>query len=100
MSIEQDNLLLPQELFAEMLLSEWFLDYGVLEKNKIAELLRKSNLRLKKGKDITDIRLALGKGLKNARWNTPLAREQVAEEIDKICCIARWDFAIARYKNR
>ena len=72
--------------------------FGVLDKNKIEELLQRCNLKLKKEKNIDDIFLALGRGLKNACGNTSLQREQIAKEVDKICVIARWDFAVAKYK--
>lgn len=29
-----------------------------------------------------------------------LARHQIADEIDKVCIIARWDFAVGRYKEK
>lgn len=96
--MEKEFKRLPQELFAEALLFES--KYGVISSAKIEDLLRKNNLKLKKGKSIDDIRLAIGKGLKNAMHNTPKAIEQIAEEIDKICTIARWDFAVEKYKSR
>lgn len=93
-------MLLPQELFAEAIWTEWFIHFGILDKNKIEELLQRCNLKLKKEKNIDDIFLALGRGLKNTYGNTSLQREQIAEEIDKICVIARWDFAVAKYKGQ
>lgn len=86
---------LPQELLAESLQIES--NYGVISSAKIRELLWKYNLKLKKDKSTDDIYLAIGRGLKNAMHNTPKALEQTAEEIDKVCTIARWDFAVEKY---
>ena len=41
----------------------------------------------------------IGRGLKNTFGNMELARKQIAEEIDKICIIAKWDIAIAKYNG-
>lgn len=90
--------MLPQELLAEDLWLLWVETYGVLNLDKIDWLLRKNNLKLKKGKSIDDIRLAIGRGFKNTFGNMDLAREQIAEEIDKVCVIKRWDFAVSKYK--
>lgn len=92
-------MLLPQELFTEALWIEWFLNYGVVANVKIAELLKRYNLKPKKGKSIDDVYLAFGRGFKNTFGNSALAREQIAEEIDKVCIIARWDFAVDKYKR-
>lgn len=89
---------LPQELFAEALWIES--KYDVITSAKIEDLLHKNNLKLKKGKRIDDIHLAIGRGLKNAMHNTSKALEQIAEEIDKVCTIARWDFAVGKYKSK
>lgn len=91
--------LLPQELFSEAIWLEWFTNDGILKLDKIEELLQKYNLKLKNGKTIYDIKLAFGRGLKNTFGNMELARKQIAEEIDKICIIAKWDIAIAKYKG-
>ena len=88
---------LPQDLLAEDLWVLWDISYGVLSLNKIEELLQKNNMKLKKGKTLDDVRLAVGRGFKDTFGNMELAREQIAEEIDKICIIARWDFAVAKY---
>lgn len=91
--------LLPQELLTEAIWLEWFTNSGVLKSEKIKELLQKYNLELKNGKTIDDIRLAFGKGLQSTFGDMELARKQIAEEIDKICIIANWNFAIAKYKG-
>lgn len=90
---------LPQELFAEAIWLEWFANNGYLKTEIIKELLQKYNLKLKKGKTLNDIKLAFGRGLKNTFGNMELARKQIAEEIDKICIIAKWDIAIAKYNG-
>lgn len=79
---------LPQELCAEALWVEWDNHYGWISKEKISEILRRYNLKLKKEKTLDDIRLAFGRGLKNTFGNTAKQIEQIAEEIDKICIIA------------
>lgn len=91
--------LLPQELFAEAIWLEWFANNGYLKTEIIKELLQKYNLKLKKGKTLNDIKLAFGRGLKNTFGNMELARKQIAEEIDKICIIVKWDIAIAKYNG-
>lgn len=91
---------LPQELLAEDLWLLWDLSYGVMPLNKIDELLQKNNLKLKKGKTLDDVILIVGRGFKDTFGNMELAREQIAEEIDKVCIIARWDFAAAKYKSK
>lgn len=91
--------MLPQELFVEAIWAEWFIHFGVLDKNKMKELLRRYNLKLRKGKNIDDVHLAIGRGFKDTFGNSLLAREKIAEEIDKICIIANWEDAVARYKG-
>lgn len=91
---------LPQELFAEALWVEWDNHYGVIRKEKLPDLLRRYNLKLKRGKTLDDIRLAFGRGLKDIFSNTAKQIEQIAEEIDKICIIANWEDAISVLKNR
>ena len=89
---------LPQELCAEEL---WLRNYygGYISAKEIGEILRKNNLKLKKGKTLDDVWLAFGRGLKNIYGNAIKAREQIAEEIDKVCIIARWDFAVEKYSH-
>lgn len=92
--------MLPQELFAEVVWTEWFMNFGVLHKAKLEKLLQRYNLKLKKGRSIDDICLAVGRGLKSTYGDASLQREQIAEEIDHICVVARWDFAVAKYKYK
>lgn len=91
---------LPQELLAEDL---WIENkYGTspyLTLTKVEELLQRHNLKLKKDKTLDDVRLALGRGLNGAMSNSELAIKQIAEEIDKVCIIARWDFAVGKYNQ-
>lgn len=91
--------LLPQELFTEAIWIEWFINGGILKSDIIEELLQRYNLKLKKGNTISDIKLAFGRGLKNTFGDIALARKQIAQEIDKVCIIAKWDIAIAKYKG-
>lgn len=90
---------LPQEMFAEALWVEWFVNYGNVYKKKLPDLLRRYNLKLKKEKTLDDIQLAFGRGLKDTFGNTAKQIEQIAEEIDKICIIANWEDAVAKYKT-
>ena len=89
---------LPQELFAEALWLEWDNHYGIIHKEKLPDLLRRYNLKLKKEKTLAEIQLAFGRGLKDTFGNTVKQIEQIADEIDKICIIANWKDAIAKYK--
>ena len=41
---------LPQEIFAEALWVEWFVNYGNVCEKKLPNLLRRHNLKLKKNK--------------------------------------------------
>ena len=88
---------LPQELFAEALWLEWDIHYGIIHKEKLPDLLRRYNLKLKKEKTLDDILLAFGRGLKDTFGNTKQI-EKIAEEIDKICIIANWEDAVEKYK--
>lgn len=90
--------MLLQELFAEAAWLETQRSY--LTSNKIKELLQKYNLKLRKNRNIDDIHLAIGRGFRNTYGSSVLARKQIAEEIDKVCVIARWDFAVAKYKGK
>lgn len=92
------NMRLPQELFAEALWLEWDNHYGIIHKEKLPDLLRRYNLKLKKEKTLDDIQLAFGRGLKDTFGNTAKQIEQIAEEIDKTCIIANWEDAVAKYK--
>ena len=90
---------LPQELFAEALWVEWFYHYGYVSKAKIPEMLRRFNLKLRKGKTINDVGLILGRAFKNCPHVSEIEKERIAEEVDKVCIIANWEDAVARYCN-
>lgn len=87
---------LPQELFAEALWLECNY-YGIIHKEKLPDLLRRYNLKLKKEKTLDDIQIAFGRGLKDTFGNKAKQKEQIAEEIDKICIIANWEDAVNLY---
>lgn len=72
----------------------------VMPLNKIEDLLYRCNLKLKKGKNLEDVRMCVGRGFKSTFGNMELARHKIADEIDKVCVIARWDFAVAKYKSK
>lgn len=93
-------MLLPQELMAEQLWLLWDKTYGTMPLNKIEDLLYRCNLKLKKGKNLEDVRMCVGRGFKSTFGNMELARHKIADEIDKVCVIARWDFAVAKYKSK
>lgn len=91
-----ENRLFPQELFTEDL---WlrYQGNGYVGNGKIKELLHRYNLKLRKGETIASVALAVGRGFKDTFGNASLAREQIAGELDKVCTIARWDFAALKY---
>ena len=86
---------LPQEIFAEALWLECNY-YGIIRKEKLSNLLKRYNLKLKKEKTLNDIQLAFGRGLKNTFGNTAKQIECIAEEIDKVCIIANWENAVVK----
>lgn len=49
-SLTRGEKMLPQELFAEVIWTEWFMNFGVLHKAKLEKLLQRYNLKLKKRK--------------------------------------------------
>lgn len=87
---------LPQELLANALWLEWQ-TAGIISKKKIPKLLKQYNLKLRKGKVLDDVALAFGRGLKDTYGKTKKQLEQIAEQIDKVCVIERWDFAVEKY---
>lgn len=89
---------LPQEMFAEALWIEWFINYGNVSKKKLPDLLRRYNLKLKNGKTLDDVQLIIGRALKNTPHVSSEQIERIAEETDKICIIANWENAVVRYK--
>ena len=94
-----DNMRLPQELFAEALWLEWDTHYGIIRKEKLSDLLRRYNLKLKKGKPLDDVQLILGRAFKNTPCVSSKQIERIAEETDKVCIIANWEVAVAKYRN-
>lgn len=84
--------MLPQEKMAEALWNETFFKSGIVTLSRIDELLQRCNLKLKKGKTLDDVKLAFSRGFKGAYGINDVILKQVAEEIDKVCIIARWDF--------
>lgn len=95
--MEIDNMRLPQELFAEALWLEWDTHYGVINKEKLPDLLRRYNLKLKKGKTLDDILLILGRAFKDTFCVSSKQIERIAEETDKVCIISNWEHAVAKY---
>lgn len=89
---------LPQEIFAEALWVEWFVNYGNICKKKLPDLLRRYNLKLKKEKILDDVHLITGRALKNTSCIAFKQIERIAEETDKVCIIANWENAVAKYK--
>ena len=89
---------LPQEIFAEALWVEWFVNYGNVCKKKLPDLLRRYNLKLKKEKTLDDVKLAIGRAFKNTPCVSSKQIERIAEETDKVCIIANWEDAVAKYR--
>ena len=90
---------LPQELFAEALWLEWDIHYGIIHKEKLPDLLRRYNLKLKKEKTLDDIQLAFGRELGNIIITKKLVEQMdnpdYREEIIK--CIS--DYKHCRWGN-
>ena len=94
-------MLLPQELFAEALWLEWQYHRISVNINKIHELLRKYNLKPKKCTTDNDLSLIIGRAREGVcTHNSKVQINMIAKEADRICIIARWDFAVAKYKNQ
>ena len=89
---------LPQELFAEALWLEWFLHYGNVCEEKLPDLLRRYNLNLIIMKTIDDVKFAFGRAINNTPCVSSKQIDRIAEEIDKVCTIANWEDAVAKYK--
>lgn len=45
-----------------------------------------------------DVKLAIGRAFKNTPCVSSKQIERIAEEIDKVCTIANWEDAVAKYK--
>lgn len=90
--------MLPQELFAEALWLKWQYHRVPVSIRSIHALLQRYNLKPKQTTTNNDLSLIIGRALKRCRTHT--SKEQInkiAEETDRRCTIARWDFAVARY---
>lgn len=85
---------LPQELFAEALWLEWDNHYGIIHKEKLPDLLRRYNLKLKKEKTLDDIQLAFGRGLKDTFGNTAKQIEHWMDVIKELFITKKWMMAI------
>ena len=59
--------------------------------------MRRYNLKLKKKKTLYDIKLSIGRAFKNTPCVSSKQIERIAEEIDKVCTIANWEEAVAKY---
>lgn len=91
--------MLPQELFAEALWMEWQYKRIPVNINKIHELLQRYNLKPKKDITDNDLSLIIGRALKGVcTQDSRIQISKIAEEVDRICIIARWDFAVGKYK--
>lgn len=94
-------MLLPQELFAEALWMEWQYHCIPVKIDKIHELLQKYNLKPKKDITDDDLSLIIGRSLKGVcTHDSKVQISKIAEEVDRVCVIARWDFAVAKYKGQ
>ena len=62
------------------------------------DLLRRHNLKLKKKKTLHDVKLAIGRAFKNTPCVSSKQIERIEEGIDKVCTIANWEDAVAKYK--
>lgn len=94
-------MLLPQELFAEALWMEWQYNRIPVKIDKIYELLQKYNLKPKNDITDNDLSLIIGRALKGVcTHDSRVQISKIAEEVDRICVIARWDFAVSKYKSK
>lgn len=93
-------MLFPQELFAEHIWINLQYHYGVITTAVIKELLQRYNLKPKKDKNEKDVYLAICRGFKDTYGSQTKEIEKIAEEIDKVCTIARWDFFVERYSQK
>lgn len=93
--------LFPQELLAEAIWNAMYSGSSYVRLGDIEELMKRHNLKLKKGRTLDDLRLAFSKGFGLATQHKPdLILKKVAEEIDKVCVIARWDLAVGKYSTK
>lgn len=88
----------PQELFAETLWMEW--QYGRVSVDAIHKLLQKYNLKPQKDITDNDLYLVIGRALKGAcTHDSRVQINKIAEEVARICVIARWNLVVSKYKD-
>lgn len=74
--------------------------YGNVCEEKLPDLLRRYNLKLKKKKTLDDVKLALGRAFKNTPCVSSKQIERIAEEIDKVCTIANWEEQLQNIRHK
>lgn len=84
-------MMLPQDKLAKQIWLET-MRIGYVSKTKAEEWMLRCNLKYKKGKKFNDLELAIGRGFKNTYGNSEKQRDQLAEELDKVLTIRRWDW--------
>ncbi len=96
--MEKLKIRLPQELFAEALWIEWQYRRIPMKIKKIYELLQRYNLKPKKNTTDNDLSFIIGRALKGVcTHNSSIQISKIADEVNRICVIARMDFAVSRY---
>lgn len=83
-------MILPQDKLAEQIWLECK-RIGFVSKAKAEELMSRCNLKYKKDRNYNDLIIAIGNGFKNAFGNNKKELDQLAEELDKVLTIRRWD---------
>ena len=92
--------MLPQEIFAEALWLEWDFHGVPVSIAKIHTLLQRYNLKPKRDTTDNDLSLIIGRALKHCRTHTAKEEiDKIAEETDRLCTIARYDMAVAKYSH-
>lgn len=84
-------MILPQGKLAERIWLETMY-IGYVSKTKAEEWILRCNLKYKKDKNYNDLIIAIGNGFKDTFGDNKKALEQLAEELDKVLTIRRWDF--------
>ena len=86
--------MLPQERLTERIL--FLAPWGgtTLSLKELEEMMLACNLKCRRGKTATDLRLALGRACKGTYGSTKTLAEQTAEEIDKVLTIRDWELAV------
>lgn len=83
-------MMLPQDKLAEQIWLE-IMRIGYGSKTKVEEWMLRCNLKYRKDKNYNDLVIAIGNGFKNTFGDSKKALEQLAEEIDKVLIIRRWN---------